>query len=157
MLATASTSTLPGATLTGGAADCRWTVAAADAGVDVPWTLTLTDAIDVTVDTVQCAMVDESGLRFLEYVASDTEGRWCPRCDLGLCPIDKAVYTTTPGEWTSTFTWRPRPWDGPSDYGAEPGELWPPGAYRVVIEAEGTLAADGSAWELRLEAPLTLE
>lgn len=58
---------------------------------------------------------------------------------------------------TSTFTWQPRPWDGPSDYGAEPGELWPPGAYRVVIEAEGTLAADGSAWELRLEAPLTLE
>ena len=152
-----ATSTLPGARLTGGEADHRWDLADADAGVDVPWSLEVTEAVDVTIDTAPCLAVGESGLRFLELVSDDTGARWCPSCDVGLCPEDPTRYTTTPGAWAETFTWRPRRWDGPSDYGAEPGELFAPGAYRITIESAGTLADSGEPWALRLEAALVVE
>lgn len=155
-----ATSTLAGAALTGGDASCDWALSTADAGVDVPWTLTVTEAQELRVDNVSCVAVDDSGLRFFEYVSDDPAGAspntWCPRCDVGICPVDDAVYTTVVGTWAQTFTWRPRQWQGPSDYGATPGDLLSAGDYQLVVRAAGTMVADGTPWQLRLSAPLTL-
>jgi len=155
-----ATSTLSGAALTGGDASCGQALSSADAGVDVPWTLTITEAQEVRVDNVSCIAVDDSGLRFYEYVSSDPAGAsqdtWCPSCDVGICPVDNDAYTTVVGTWVHTFTWRPRQWQGPSDVGNTPGDLLPAGDYQLVVRAAGTMVADGSPWQMRLSAPLTL-
>ncbi len=147
-------STLPGASLAPGAAPCRLSVAEADAGVDVPYTLTLDAATHVQMDRVGCGGTDPSGLRFA-WTLTGPSGAWCPRCDEGLCVGGPVDTTANVGAWPDTFRWRPRQWSGPSDFGAQPGELLPPGDYTLSIRASGTLD-DATPWELSITAPVTL-
>lgn len=155
-----ATSTLAGATITGGDVPCTWTLSEADAGVDVPFTLTITEAVDVRVDMVSCAGIDDSGLRFDTLVSpSGTKAEqdlWCPRCDVGLCPTDTATYTTAIGTWPDTFTWRPRRWEGPSDFGQQPGALFPAGTYTLVVMASGTTVSGDTPWTVALTTEVSL-
>lgn len=156
-----STSTLSGIELTGDpAAICTMTIDEADGTIETGWNLTISEVHDVTVARVGCAGLDASNLRFAEYLSNDgTRGGtslWCPRCDTGLCPADNSTYSTVVGSWDSQFSWRPRQWTGPSDFGNPPGDRFEPGSYELVIEASGTLASDGGPWSARLSTTVTL-
>lgn len=154
------TSTLPDVTIAGPQVPCTYTLAQADLGVDFTWTLTVTEPRDVVVAAVSCAGLDPSGLRFRELISNTgTRGGsslWCPRCDLGRCLPDEDASTTVVGTWPQTFTWRPRQWPGPSDFGQTPGDLFEPGDYELVVRAQGTLVDGGDPWEVKLETVVTL-
>jgi hypothetical protein len=155
-----ATSSLPGVTLLGPDVPCTYTLAGADLGVSFTWTALVSEPVAVVVDAVSCAGLDDSGLRFLELVSStgtvSGEALWCPRCDLGRCPNDEDESETVTGSWDHTFTWRPRQWTGPSDFGQQPGELFAPGDYVLTVVARGRLLASGDPWTARLQTTVTL-
>lgn len=153
-----ASSTLEGVTMVGGDVSCTWSVAAADLGVVAPFSVEIVSAIDVDVPHVSCAGPEKHGLVVQAWVKNGRDGAdvWCPGCDLGRCAPNTSRTSTALGSWPDTFTWRPRRWNGPSDYGAEPGELFEPGTYLLQVFATGTRVSDGTPWRVALSAPVTL-
>lgn len=157
-----ATSSLPGVTLTPpDDLPCTWSIAEVDDGIDVAWSVTVTDAAQVTFDLRPCAPTDDRSMKFLERLEAvpdtDATGRWCPQCDVGLCPVDDTVCTLVPGTSQRTFTVRPRQWDGPSDFGNPVGDTLPPGPYTLEVVSSGIRPDAGDApFEVRLSTVVTL-
>ena len=151
-------SDLPGVTVVAPDLGCSFTVQEADEGLELRFDYVVESPEDVQIETSPCLPPDGGGLRFLARLSGE-DGQWCPTCDVGLCPQDDTVYTTVVGTWPQSFEIRPRAWNGPSDYGAQPGDLFEPGTYALEAVSRGTWGpVDGPLdFEISVRGPIELQ
>jgi len=128
---------------------CVVTQAEAAAGIRIPYSVEVDTALGELkiepLDAGRCSRPAAHGLALFPEVVGDKE-RWC-QCDVGLCPPAEVVSKPKPGRYTAAIDWNGRNFAGPSDTGMTPGALFPPGRYRVQMQAKGT--RDGVPFEVR--------
>ncbi len=146
MCSTSSTSTLSGVSIEIGSDRCIWTLAEVAAGIEIPYTVRITDARTIEPASQQngCDEPGESGLRLRESVAGDGQA-YCI-CDVGLCDDQPISVDLVPGEYQLAFAWDGVNWGGPSDTGNPKGEPFPAGRY--TVEVRGIGEADGQEYEV---------
>lgn len=140
----AEESNLPGVRIHVTTDDCTFTVAQAQAGIHIPYEITVEQDVD-TIPTEPpgsyCYPPGASGL-MVGAVLSGGDQRYC-RCDEG--PPDGFLCTKTSrvraGVYPATFDWDGVNWFGPSDTGNRKGAAFPPGLYRLDITARGSIGS----------------
>jgi hypothetical protein len=140
---------------------CEWPVDRVRDGISIPYEVVVDEAVGGVIpeptDAGGCDRPGESGLILGETIAGNDQ-KWC-RCDTGLCmEPNYEPRTLEPGSYRGEITWEGHNWNGPSDYGAERGELFPPGTYKVHVEAVGQRARpDDGNEDFRVESTLKIE
>ncbi len=117
-----------------------FTLAEAAAGVSIPYTVVVGEALEIVPDSQtsgNCGQPGPSGLIVFERLSGGDQG-YC-LCDSGLCADRSDPTTLVPGRHDATFAWDGRNWTGPSDYGNPEGAPFPAGSYTLEVSAVGTV------------------
>lgn len=134
-----SDGTLKGVTIDLSGNSCVYSMADVAAGISLHYRIVveqeLHDVVSRPLDAGQCDDLGPSGLRTLEKIHGNDQ-TYCI-CDSGLCMEPQEGVTLVPGEYSDTFSWDGRNWNGPSDTEAPKGAAFPPGQYTLVVRAEG--------------------
>jgi len=99
----------------------------------------------------RCQLPASTGLIVDYEISGGQQQRYC-RCDQGLCAEsggDAGINTTAleVGTYEDSFVWDGKNWNGPSDYNAPEGDLFPPGQYTVTVSATGGWDGGGAGWQ----------
>jgi hypothetical protein len=139
---------------------CRFSLAQAAAGVDIPYTLVVdADVTGVTrTDTAVSACLPDRrspDLFFFEEVSGNQQG-YALR-DLGFCPPrTDAPFTLRAGRYQHTFHWDGVNWSGPSDTSQPKGPPFPAGVYTLRLSAGGEHVPAGGEMRRAYEVAGTL-
>lgn len=137
---------------------CSWTLDEVAAGIEIPYTVTINQALSGTPipqDAGNCAQPDASGLIRFETIG-DLDWRY-GLFDLGLCSEDNPEpLSLVPGSYAHSFSWDGRAFAGESDTGQEPGEAFPAGSYTLQLDSvfETTLEGDSEPSRITFSAAL---
>jgi hypothetical protein len=135
-----SDGTLKGVSIDLSGNDCVFTLDELAAGISLHYRILveqeLHDVASRPLDAGQCDEVGPSGLRTFEKIHGGDQ-TYCI-CDSGLCGAIPEAIDLVPGDYSDSFAWDGRNWNGPSDHGVPMGEPFPPGQYVLVVRAEGT-------------------
>lgn len=143
---TTASSTLPGVAISFPDAPCRFTLAQAQAGVQLSYEVvvdqTLGGVLPRAQDAGGCGTPGDSGLIVFERLTGAGQ-RYC-LCDRGLCPPQLSLTTVQPGRHAGSITWDGRNWTGPSDSSNPKGAPFPAGDYEFSVSAVGTWRVQGT-------------
>jgi hypothetical protein len=153
-----STSTLGPVAFGFDASVCTFTVAQAQAGIAIPYSVyvnlpSVHGIVPATQDAGGCQAPGPSKLIVFESL--EGAGQSYCLCDVGLCAnVTPPPVTLFGGKYTSDFHWQGRNWAGPSDTGNPMGAPFPPGRYTLRISAKGT--ANGTSFDVEAAMDITL-
>ena len=140
---------------------CEWSVDEVREGISIPYEVVVDEAIGGVIpeptDAGGCDRPGDSGLILGGTIQGDGQ-KWC-RCDVGLCmEPNYDPRTLQPGTYEGEIKWEGHNWNGPSDYGAQKGDYFPPGTYQVEVEATGQrIDPDGGIDDFLVESTLEIE
>jgi hypothetical protein len=120
--------------------DCVFTLDEIAAGISLHYRIVVEEELHNVVsrplDAGQCDELGPAGLRTFEKIHGNDQ-TYCI-CDSGLCGGPQESVDLVPGDYSDSFDWDGRNWNGPSDTGNPMGAPFPPGEYVLVVRSEGT-------------------
>jgi hypothetical protein len=142
---------------------CTFTVAQAQAGIEIEYAILVdADIAGVFPDeygSANCTELDALQLLVSERLFDDGDSVYCV-CDKGLCPPwTPPEVTVLAGVYVRLFEWEGHAWNGPSDTRTPYGDPFPPGTYRLELRAIGQFADPDNgprAFEVLTEAEVVL-
>lgn len=116
--------------------DCTYSIAQAQAGLDVQYVVDITEALPGVDSGTMCYGTPRGGVH-VEWRVEGSGHHHC-HCDVGLCPdYVPAPTTLVPGQTMGSVEWFAYDWDGPSDYDPPFGPAFEPGQYVISVQATG--------------------
>jgi hypothetical protein len=140
---TTAASDLPGVSIEFLDPICEFTLAEAQAGIEIDYRIHITEAVSGITpdwqDSGRCVQQGDSGFILFETLSGGAEN-YC-LCQSGHCAgfRDENI-TLVPGTYESSFTWSGLNWNGPSDTGNPMGAAFPVGTYTLRVSAIGELS-----------------
>ena len=142
-----STSNLPGASIEFTSTECVFTLAQAQAGIDILYNVVVEqDLNDITPHSQVTCGNKPDGTNLLPFgCLTGGNQKYCP-WDYGPPCHSDQVGTVKKGVYPGDFHWTGMNFSGPSDTGQKPGPAFPAGDYTLEVSAIGSYA--GAPYEV---------